>query len=78
MGFPYFNPPHIQKQNTIETGNYFAPKPDMDAEEITKEVSPKRKMIGKIVTIGIIIVAAIALVLLGIWVFQDYPGGYLR
>lgn len=72
MGFPYFNPPHIQKVNTIEAGNYFVPTQGVEELEHARDVSPKRAKIGKIIKTCAIVLALIGFVILGIFVIKDY------
>ena len=74
MGFPYFNPPNIQKVNTIEEGNFFVPTQGVEEEELTREVSRKKAKVLKVLKIcGIVLgVAVFALLLIS---FLKDPNG---
>ena len=34
MGYPYFNPPYLQKVDKIEEGNYFVPSAGIEPESV--------------------------------------------
>ncbi len=72
MGAPYFNPPHIQKVNTIEQGNFFVPTKGVEEEMLAKEVSAKKAKVMKIVKICALVAGLIAFVILGVFVIKDY------
>lgn len=65
MGFPYFNPPTIQKVNKIEEGNFFVPTEGVEVDAV-KELHPTRAKVKKIIKIAVIAVAVIAFVVIGI------------
>lgn len=65
MGFPFFNPPTIQKVNKIEEGNFFVPTEGVEVDSV-KELKPAHAKAKKIVKTVVIIAAVIAFVLLGI------------
>ena len=76
MGFPYFNPPHIQKVNTIEEGNFFVPTKGVEEEELTREVSARKAKAMKVLKIcGVVLGMAVFALLLVSWL-KD-PNGLL-
>ena len=70
MGFPYFNPPTVQKVNKIEEGNFFVPTEGVEVDSV-KEQTPSRAKAKKIVKTVVIIAAIIVFVLLGVEVFMN-------
>lgn len=73
VGFPYFNPPHVQKVTAVEEGNFFVPTEGVDAESASHEHGPVRTKVGKVLKIALITVGIIAFVVLGVLAFLD-PG----
>ena len=73
VGFPFFNPPHVQKVTAVEEGNFFVPTEGVDAESATQDLGTTRTKVGKIVKIVLIAAAVITFVVLGVLAFLD-PG----
>lgn len=71
MGFPYFNPPHIQKVNTIEQGNFFVPTKGVEEEELAREMTPRNAKIVKVLKTCGLILGIIAFIVLAVFVFKD-------
>lgn len=70
MGFPFFNPPTIQKVNKIEEGNFFVPTEGVELDS-EKELHPTRVKVKKAIKIAVIAVAVVVFVLLGIEVITN-------
>ena len=71
MGFPYFNPPHIQKINTIEQGNFFVPTKGAEEEELSREMSARKAKTIKVLKICGLILGVVAFIVVGIFVLKD-------
>lgn len=72
MGYPFFNPPTIQKINKVEEGNFFVPTQGVMPESVTQEISPRKAKVIKTVRTIAYIIGAIAFVVMGILVITDY------
>ena len=70
MGFPFFNPPTIQKVNKIEEGNFFVATEGVELDSV-KELKPSHAKAKKIVKIVVILAAVIVFILLGIEVAMN-------
>lgn len=62
MGYPYFNPPYLQKVDKIEEGNYFVPSGGIEPESVN-EVQVRNEKIIKIIK-WIALAACVSAVLL--------------
>lgn len=72
MGFPYFNPPNIQKVNTIEEGNFFVPTKGVEPEAVHEELSLKAVKVKRILKITLAVVGAVAFGVLAYFCLRDY------
>lgn len=72
MGFPYFNPPNIQKVNTIEEGNFFVPTNGVEPEAVHEEQSLKAAKAKRIFKIILSVVGAVAFGVLAYFCLRDY------
>ena len=55
MGYPYFNPPYLQKVDKIEEGNFFAPSDGVESESVRETYPEKEKAIKilKLIALGV-------------------------
>lgn len=72
MGYPYFNPPHIQKANTIEQGNYFVPTKGVEEQELSRELYVRTTKAKKIVKTVALVLGIAAFLWLATVVLKDY------
>lgn len=72
MGFPYFNPPNIQKINTIEEGNFFVPTEGVEPESVHEEPSLKAAKVKRVLKITLAAVGVIAFAALAYFCLRDY------
>lgn len=72
MGFPYFNPPNIQKANTIEQGNFFVPTKGVEPESVYEESSPGAEKVKRALKITLTVIGAIAIGVLAFFCIRDY------
>ena len=61
MGYPFFNPPNIQKVNTIEQGNYFVPTDGVTPEQVEDDAYRPSGKLKRILTAAFIGLAIAAL-----------------
>ena len=61
MGYPYFNPPYLQKVDKIEEGNYFVPSGGIEPESVRDFETTQEKMIrmSKWITLAVVVAAAV-------------------
>ena len=61
MGYPYFNPPYLQKVDKIEEGNYFVPSGGIEPESVKDFQTSQDKLIRttKWITLAIVVAATI-------------------
>ena len=71
VGFPFFNPPHIQKVTAVEEGNFFVPTQGVDGEMASKNADKARTKSGKIVKTVLIVLAAAAFITIGVMTIMD-------
>ena len=71
MGFPFFNPPTIQKVNKIEEGNFFVATEGVETSSVSKELTQKQKTVKIIVKAAIAVILVTLFVLLGIDVITN-------
>ena len=60
MGYPYFNPPYLQKVDKIEEGNFFVTSGGIEPESV-HEMHPGKARTIKIMKLIALGVAAVAL-----------------
>ncbi len=72
MGYPFFNPPTIQKVNKIEEGNFFVPTEGVLPDSVTKELPPAKAKGLKIVKTVAWIIGVAVFVLMGALTIADY------
>lgn len=72
-GFPFFNPPHVQKVTAVEEGNFFVPTKGVDSEAASEDFGTVRTKIGKIIKTVVIVLAIAAFITIGVLAFLD-PG----
>ena len=72
MGWPYFNPPGIQKRTTIEQGNFFVPTDGVEPESVNDDYNPRRTKVIKVVRIGVTILVIAAILVMGYFAISDY------
>lgn len=65
MGYPYFNPPYLQKVNKIEEGNFFAPSHGVELESV-QDYHPEQLKAIKIMKLIALGVASAAMILLAL------------
>jgi len=58
MGYPYFNPPYLQKVDKIEEGNYFVPSGGIEPESVKDFETTQEKAIRAMKWIALAAVAA--------------------
>ena len=58
MGYPYFNPPYLQKVDKIEEGNFFVPSDGIEPESVHDYQTTKEKTIRVTKWIALAVVAA--------------------
>ena len=58
MGYPYFNPPYLQKVDKIEEGNYFVPSGGIEPESVKDFETSKEKAIRATKWIALVVAAA--------------------
>ena len=61
MGYPYFNPPYLQKVDKIEEGNYFVPSGGIEPESVKDFQTSQDKIFRttKWITLAIVVAATI-------------------
>ena len=61
MGYPYFNPPYLQKVDKIEEGNYFVPSGGIEPDSVLEIQPEKAKTIKvlKLIALGVAIATMI-------------------
>ena len=62
MGYPYFNPPYLQKVDKIEEGNFFVPSGGIEPESVDDYQTTQQKAIK--LTKWIALAVAVAAVIL--------------
>ena len=73
MGFPYFNPPGIQKRNAYERGDWFVPTDGVEPESVNDELDHRRAKLKRILKITLIVLGAIGFVVMGYFCIRDFP-----
>ena len=73
MGFPYFNPPGIQKRNAFERGDWFVPSGGIEPDSVNEELNLRRAKVKKILKITVTVLAVIGFVVLGYFCLKDFP-----
>ena len=58
MGYPYFNPPYLQRVDKIEEGNFFVTSHGIEPESV-HEIHPEKEKTIKIIKL-IALIAAVA------------------
>lgn len=72
MGYPFFNPPTVQKVNKIEEGNFFVPTEGVLPESVTEELSPVKAKRQKLFKTVAWVVGGVVFVLMGYFTIADY------
>lgn len=74
MGYPYFNPPYLQKVDKIEEGNYFVPSGGIEPESVRDFETTQEKAIrmSKWITLAVVVAAAVLT-----WFLLPHGGGFI-
>ena len=66
MGYPYFNPPYLQKVNKIEEGNFFVPSGGIEPDSVHDFQTTRERTIRttKWIALGAAFVAAVLMCIL--------------
>lgn len=71
VGFPFFNPPHVQKVTAVEEGNFFVPTEGVDGETTSEDLGAACKKTGKIIKGIVIALAIVAFIIIGVLAILD-------
>ena len=72
MGYPYFNPPGVQKVTTIEQGNFFVPTDGVEPECVKDDFNPRHTKVTKVVKIGFAIAIIAAILVMGYFCITEF------
>lgn len=78
MGFPYFNPPGIQKRNAYERGDWFVPTGGVEPDSVNEELNYRHAKVKKIIKVTLIVLGIVGFLVLGYFCLTDLPQYYVK